>query len=211
MAEVSRPSGGQATDLGLLWKGGSGCTLLAPLRGSYSSIARIRAPWLVRKSTRPLDAGNVLKSRSFGCRALPRTDPHLSTPLRTPSGVGWPRCPENSEHDHATLVFEDEVDRQAFTAGSERVASHVRVRALAVVAFPAPRSDLQQRHELGIQRQRGGRQRGDLLYDLGVGFDCVHLPAEPRAGHRPRLSRHRLAGGQLLGALEHPAVGALVA
>lgn len=71
------------------------------------------------------------------------------------------------------------VNDEAFAVGSEGVGAHVSVGLFSIVASAGPRAYFQQCHQFGEERQRVGWQGSDLLVDVVVGVNHVHLTTGP--------------------------------
>lgn len=118
--------------------------------------------------------------------------------------------PEDTKHDDAPLLFENQVDSQALITVAECTCAHARIGASTIVGVTAPRSHFEQSQQFCIQRQRFVGQLRDLVQRRAICLDRVHLQAQPGLRILPPFGVDIMTCGQRSRMLEHIAMRLLV-
>lgn len=115
------------------------------------------------------------------------------------------------------LPLQNQITNGALAVSAEHQLPHRDVRLVLVLSAAIPGCQLEHIKHLGIERQRPGRQRSDLVQRCAVGNDAVHLSAEPLADQRLNVLdchgvRIRPSAQDLGSLVQHPPVhlGALL-
>ena len=86
----------------------------------------------------------------------PDANPQLKPRHRVSNSTGSVD-PDDAKNAHSSLLFQYEVNNEAFGVGAEGMCAHVGgVWSFLVVDFTAPGAYREHGHEFGIQRQRLG-------------------------------------------------------
>ncbi|MBA3744612.1 PIN domain-containing protein [Sporichthya sp.] len=92
------------------------------------------------------------------------------------------------EHRLTVLHDDHDFERIRSCTGTGRTSSVFGWHVNPVVGLAAPRYELESGHQFRVERQRGRRQRGDLIQGLVSALDRVHLQAQSGLRRRPPLS-----------------------